>query len=395
MTARPGSNTRLSEPEGLADARECPTWTPRRLGLLRKRSLDWFRGAARDLPWRRTRDPYAIWISEIMLQQTQVATVVPYYERFVARFPTVQSLADAEEHDVLRYWEGLGYYRRARQLHAAARRIRDEHRGRFPEDFDAVLGLPGIGRYTAGAICSIAFDQRTPILEANTVRLFSRLLPLLDDPRGALGRDALWDFAARILPRSRVGAFNQSLMELGSEVCRPKDPRCAACPLRALCPTAERGWQDRIPVPPPRTRIERVTEAAVIVAHHSDPHRVLVVRRGSGERWEGLWDFPRFPIPRPDGPWLDELVDRLRTATGVTVRGLESKRTLTHGVTRYRITLHCCAARAVAVRRRADPDARWVRVDDLERLAMSSTGRTISRWLRDGEPAAGGTSRKK
>src|SRR5687768_8168178 len=192
-----------------------PSWRT----LLTRKLLAWFDRSARDLPWRRTSDLYAIWISEVMLQQTQVATVIAYFERFLHRFPDVGSLAAADEQQVLRLWEGLGYYRRARQLHAAARKIVAEHGGQFPRSYEAVRGLPGIGRYTAGAILSIGLDQRLPILEANTIRVLSRLIALRDDPRTTRSQAPLWQVAEEILPAADCGAFNQALMELGSEIC--------------------------------------------------------------------------------------------------------------------------------------------------------------------------------
>ena len=203
------SEVPLPESEQLPDA-------PWRRGF-RRRLKTWYADHARDLPWRRSRDPYAVWVSEIMLQQTQVATVRGYFDRFIRAFPTIDALARADEQDVLRLWEGLGYYRRARQLHAAAKIVADEHGGRFPRNRDAVDRLPGIGRYTAGAILSIAFDQRQPILEANTVRLFCRLLGYEGDPASTAGQRLLWAMAEAVLPRREVGLFNQALMELGSE----------------------------------------------------------------------------------------------------------------------------------------------------------------------------------
>ncbi len=215
----------------------------------RRRLLAWYRRHARDLPWRRTRDPYAVWVSEIMLQQTQVATVESYFPRFMAALPTIQTLAAAGEDDVLRLWEGLGYYRRARQMHAAARKIVSDFAGEFPRQTDDVRGLPGIGRYTAGAILSIAFDAREPIVEANTLRLLARLLAFREDPLGGSGQRLLWHFAEDLLPQRDSGAFNQALMELGSMVCTPRQPRCEACPVAELCPTRLQGLQEVIPRP--------------------------------------------------------------------------------------------------------------------------------------------------
>ncbi len=260
------------------------------LAQFRRRILAWFRRNARDLPWRRTRDPYAIWVSEIMLQQTQVVTVVGYFERFLAAFPSIADLAAADEQEVLRLWEGLGYYRRARQLHAAARVIVAEHQGRFPHEPHQIRALPGIGRYTAGAIASIGWDAREPILEANTIRVFSRLLAYRGDPQKIAGQQRLWEFAAGVLPQKDTGLFNQALMELGSEICTPRGPRCDRCPVRDLCPTFRLGLQDEIPLPKRKTRYEDRHEAAVIVRRGD---RVVLRRCGPDERWAGLWDFPR------------------------------------------------------------------------------------------------------
>ena len=188
----------------------------------RRALLRWFTAHARPLPWRPSPGLYETWISEVMLQQTQVATVIPYYVRFLQRFPDVEALAAAQEQELLRFWEGLGYYRRARQLHAAAQQILADHAGRMPTDFAAWRSLPGIGRYTAGAILSIALDQRLPILEANTVRLLARLAALEADPSSRHSQDRLWSLAESLVPPRRCGDFNQALMELGSTVCTPR-----------------------------------------------------------------------------------------------------------------------------------------------------------------------------
>ena len=200
---------------------------------VRSRVLKWYDQHGRTLPWRESKDPYQIWISEIMLQQTTVAAVVPYFERFVERFPTVRTLADAQQDQVLRMWEGLGYYSRARNLHKAAQTVIREFEGQFPDTVDQLKQLPGIGPYTAGAIASFAFDQPAPIVEANTLRLYSRLIELDIDPRGTEGQKKLWKFAAWIVSRRRAADFNQAVMDIGSQVCRPKDPQCPTCPLMA------------------------------------------------------------------------------------------------------------------------------------------------------------------
>ena len=350
---------------------------------LARRLLSWFDQHRRDLPWRRTSDPYQIWVSEIMLQQTQVATVIPYFERFIARFPTVSALAQAEEGDVLRLWEGLGYYRRARQLHRAAHVVVEQHGGVFPRSLEAVGQLPGIGRYTAGAIVSIAFDTAAPIVEANTVRLFSRLIGYRDDPTTAAGRQLLWRVAEDMLPKSRCGSFNQALMELGSLVCTPRNPGCEQCPLSALCVACQRGLQDRIPRMPAKAASEAVHEAAVIVCRKNT---VLVRRRQAGERWAGLWDFLRFPLVARRGAALgQELLAKVQLHSGLAIEPPERIATIKHGVTRFRITLDCFAAQLSGEKNKkiklAAGEWRWIRLDELEPLPLSMTGRKLSRLL--------------
>lgn len=349
----------------------------------RRRLLGWFRRHARDLEWRRSRDPYRVWISEIMLQQTQVATVASYFPRFIAAFPTIEALAAAREQQVLRLWEGLGYYRRARQLHRAAEVIVREHGGRFPQDAEAVRQLPGIGRYTAGAILSIAFDAREPIVEANTLRLLSRLLAYRGDPRTTAGQKLLWRFAEELLPRYGSGIFNQALMELGALVCTPREPACGGCPVRGLCPTHREGLQHVVPRAKSPPRVEQVREAAVVVRRRG---RVLLVERQAGERWAGLWDFPRFPFdPVDNGQQRQVLIESVAELTGVVCRPRELLTTLKHGVTRFRITLDCHVADYERAIRGNATRAKtvWVAPGDLEQYPLSVTGRKLARLICD------------
>ena len=314
-----------------------------------------------------------------MLQQTQVATVVDYFERFVAAFPTVADLAAADEADVLRLWEGLGYYRRARQMHKAARVIVDEHDGEFPADFDAVFALPGIGRYTAGAILSISRDARLPIVEANTQRLYARLTADRGDLTSAAGQKRLWKFAEEILPRQNVGRFNQALMELGGEVCRPREPLCSECPVSGLCPTFAAGLQSKIPQTKKRPKVTDVREAAVVVRKG---RRVLVRLRGNDERWAGMWDFPRFEIDASSGAALKrELAAKVDEQTGVTIEANGVLTTIRHSVTRYRITLECHNAKHIRSKRRAGGDLRWCAPAELEDMPLSVTARKIAKLL--------------
>jgi A/G-specific adenine glycosylase len=319
-----------------------------------------------------------------MLQQTQVATVNPYWQRFLARFPDVAALAAADEHDVLRLWEGLGYYRRARQLHAAARVIANQHGGEFPRAYEAARSLPGIGRYTAGAILSIGLGARLPILEANTIRVLSRLTGFGGDPANAAGQKHLWSVAEAILPSQACGAFNQALMELGSLICTPREPDCPNCPARSLCEAHRHHLADQIPRLPKRTVYEDVTEVAIVVRRGS---RVLLRRCQAGERWAGLWDFPRFAVNEPLPP-VAALACRTHELVKLDVHVGERIATFKHGVTRFRITLHCYEAvvqgRAVKPSN-ATAEVRWVALGELAGYALSTTGRKISQLVTDGD----------
>jgi A/G-specific adenine glycosylase len=343
--------------------------------------LKWFAAHARDLPWRKSRDPYRVWVSEVMLQQTQVETVKTYFERFVRELPDVRSLAAADEERVLRLWEGLGYYRRARQMHRAAQTIVAQHGGEFPRDVATLRGLPGVGRYTAGAIASIAFDVRAPILEANTVRLFARLLAYRDDPAAKAGQTRLWSFAEEILPGAQAGTFNQALMELGSLVCTPKSPACRDCPVMSLCPTLAHNLQDEIPQAKAKAAYTDLHEVAVIVRRRE---KILVRRCGPSERWAGLWDFPRIALPSPNGEdHGSQICRKVRDLTGVTIKLGEKLITIKHGVTRYRITLACYEATCDGRLPTARPPAeqRWIEAQHLRELPLSTTGRKLAKLV--------------
>jgi A/G-specific adenine glycosylase len=346
---------------------------------LRRRLLAWYAKNARDLPWRASQDPYRVWVSEIMLQQTQVATVRDYFARFVQRFPTVFELAVADETEVLRFWEGLGYYRRARQMHAAAKQVVAERAGEFPHGLEDLQCLPGIGRYTAGAIASIAFNKRAPILEANTIRLLSRLIAFRGEVTAATGQATLWQVAEEILPQKYCARFNQALMELGALVCTPADPKCDACPLATICRAHAQGLQHEVPTPKARQTFTAVREAAIIIRKNGS---VLMRQCGPSERWAGLWDFPRFEL-ESTGPLFanEEIATKVAGQTGIRCAPGALLKTLKHGVTRYRITLECYEAAYVSGRAKpGDTTAavRWTSLSDLAALPLSTTGRKIA-----------------
>jgi A/G-specific adenine glycosylase len=347
---------------------------------LAPRLLAWYRQHHRELPWRRDRDPYRIWVSEVMLQQTQVVTVIPFFERFLARFPTLADLARAHEQDVLRLWEGLGYYRRARDLHHSARLILARHEGRFPEGPEALIGLPGLGEYTRNAVLSQAFDLRLPILEANSQRVLSRLLGFEEDPRSGPARRRLWQAAEALLPRQAVGEHNQALMELGALVCTPAAPDCKGCPLAARCIARQLGRQEQMPAraaPPPPTLVR---EAAVVVRRQG---RVLLAQRpATATRWANLWEFPHGPLT--DGEAPETAAVRLaRELAGLDIVAGPELMTIKHGVTRFRITLVCFEADHAGGEFHSDFYARatWATPDELAGFPVSAPQRRLAHAL--------------
>lgn len=349
----------------------------------RRRLLAWFDRHQRDLPWRRKKSLYRVWVSEIMLQQTQVDTVVAYFNRFVKQFPTVEHLASADESTVLHAWEGLGYYRRASQMHAAAKKIVAEHNGRFPNEFQDVLALPGVGRYTAGAILSIAADQQHPVLEGNTIRLFSRLMNFRDDATSTSGQRQLWEFAESIVSRNRPGDTNQALMELGSQICKTAGPDCLNCPVSSFCKAFLEGEPATLPNKgSSKTLYESLHQAVVVVQRGQ---KVVLRRCGPGEHWSGLWDFPRFTIAKLDSQKAiaRDLAGQLKKQTGLSVSlvptGLP---VIKHAVTRFRISLDSYRAQSISGRLRAIADQlEWVPKEELILYPMSVTGRKVARLL--------------
>ena len=320
-----------------------------------------------------------------MLQQTQVSTVIPYFNRFLERFPTVSDLAACEEADLMRLWEGLGYYRRAKSMHAAAKEIVGQHDAKFPTEFADVIALPGIGRYTAGAILSISMNQKLPILEGNTVRLFTRLIALREPPTEKRSNKLLWNFSEAILPNKNPGVFNQSLMELGALVCVPKKPRCDDCPVIKLCAAHELQIQDQIPGKVSKVKYEERTEYAFVVRKDSSSKvdRYLMRPLPEGVRWAGLWDFPR-PV--------NESYESVATAAqsmeeelgSVIHPGIRLTR-MRHAVTKYKIDLQVFAASLSPenLKTRVRKPWRFVSIEEMADLPMSVTARRICEFLRE------------
>jgi A/G-specific adenine glycosylase len=341
--------------------------------------LEWYAANARDLPWRRTRDPYAIWVSEVMLQQTRVETVVPYFERWMQRFPSVESLARASQQDVLALWEGLGYYARARQLHRAGHEVMTRNGGRLPSSLIELERLPGVGRYTAAAIAAIAFGADVVALDGNLRRVLSRLFDLERDPRSPRGERKLLNLTSAALPSGRAADFNQALMDLGSLVCTARSPHCGRCPVAWGCLALARGLVGERPMrAEPRTPPRREVTAAVIRRRG----KVLVARRPEGKLLGGLWEFPGGK--REHGESLPACLRReLREELGVSAHVGREMGVFHHTYTHYRVTVHAfeCQLRRGEPRALESDEIRWVRPRELADYPMGKVNRLISRML--------------
>lgn len=339
--------------------------------------LGWFAAHARDLPWRRTLDPYQVWISEIMLQQTQMDRAVAFFERFVARFPDAPALAAASEDEVLKLWEGLGYYSRARNLRKAARVLVERHGGAFPRDHAAVRALPGVGPYTAGAIMSVAYGEARPAVDANVERVLSRVLDIAEPLSSPAVKRRILAAAWELTPPLEQGggrAFNQALMELGALVCGPRRADCPACPVAAHCLALARGTVADRPAPKPKIELIRIHMATGVLLHQG---RVFVQKRRPGDVWPGLWEFPGGCLEEGEAP-EQALVREFREETELAVQPVGRIAVVRYGYTRYRVTMHGFFCRLAPGQ---DPEAfclheategRFARLADLAGLAFPS-----------------------
>ncbi len=310
----------------------------------------WFRRHGRDLPWRRTTDAYAIMVSEFMLQQTQVATVLPYYERWLARFPSFTALAEAEESDVLHAWQGLGYYARARNLHRAAKHVAEFYSGALPADFEAIRALPGVGRYTAGAIASFAFGLPAAIVDANVARVLARLLNLQEPIDSTRGLATLWATAEALVPQRGARALNSALMELGALVCTPRQPQCLLCPVRAHCAAEQ---PETLPKKQPRRKTVALAEDCAWIVKSGS----VLLEQQDGRRWRGLWKLPAFDVRPRDSALL---------------------LALEYPFTHHRVTLSVFAG---AAPKTLSEGQRWFPIPTLEEAAMPSPHRRAVRRL--------------
>ncbi len=345
--------------------------------------INWFAQHKADLPWRQSQDPYAIWLSEIMLQQTQVTTVIPYYERFLARFPTVEALAAAPLDDLLKLWEGLGYYSRARNLHRAAQIVAGQFGGQFPTSVDELRRLPGIGDYTAGAVASLAFGINTPVLDGNVMRIFTRLFDIEEDITLTATKNALWQLAESLVPVGRAGPWNEGLMELGRRICTPKSPDCAHCPIAHHCAARALGVQLERPVKTPKPKTPHFDVTAAVTRREDG--RILIAQRPVDGMLGGLWEFPGGK--REPGESLPECLRReILEELGVEIEVGAQIGTVRHAYTHLRITLYAFECRWISGEPQAIQCANWawVTLADLDHYAFPVTDQKIIAMLRDG-----------
>lgn len=340
-----------------------------------ERVTAWQKLAGRhDLPWQRDRDAYRIWLSEIMLQQTQVSAVVPYFERFVARFPDLQSLAGAELGEALRLWSGLGYYARARNLHRAAQLVMARHGGRFPSRFEAIAALPGVGRSTAGAIAVFAFGGRYPILDGNVRRVFARCFGIEGFPGDPAVEKLLWARAEAELPLDEVAGYTQGLMDLGATCCTRTRPRCDECPLAQSCVARSQGRVDVLPAPRPRKALPQRATRMLLLMHGAE---VLLERRPATGLWGGLWCLPELAAP-------NDVALTARTRFGAQVSRETSLPPVAHGFTHFKLDIHplLCEVHALDAHARS-PGSVWLPLEEAISAAVPAPVRRILRAVRD------------
>jgi len=344
---------------------------------IQRNLLKWYRKNKRDLPWRRTTDPYAIWVSEIMLQQTQVATVIPYYKNFLKSFPSVRDLAKSDLSKVLKVWEGLGYYSRARNLHRASQIVSNHYHGEIPDQLKDLRTLPGIGRYTAGAILSIAFNKEAPVLDGNVKRVLSRLFAIADSPVRGQTEGLLWHLSESLLPKGHASSFNQGLMDLGAMLCTPKEPRCSQCPLRDLCKGMASGDPERFPTKGLKKKIPHIEAVSAVILKNG---RVLLQQRPPEGLLGGLWEFPNWKIEekKRTRPRLRlRLRSYIKKEVGLNVEVKGSVGTFQQTYSHFKLTLHTYYCQS----RDAKKKGKWVPIKNLPRFPMSRIHRRIAEKL--------------
>lgn len=342
--------------------------------LLARTVIAWYRKEGRKLPWRMTKSPYRIWVSEVMLQQTRVASAIPYYERFLNAFPTVKRLAEADLQEVLKQWEGMGYYARARNLHQSARMVMERYEGSIPDNMEDLLSLPGVGRSTAGAILSLAHGRRTPILDANIQRLLCRLSVVQGDPQKSHTKHLLWDLMERLLPEEQTRPFNQGLMDIGALFCLPRNPRCQNCPLSSLCLAFATGVQDRIP-PLKKARPLPLRERGVAILWWKGD--LLIHHRPSIGFLGGLWEFPGVHLDGA-GSVFHLLPRMLKRECGLSIHLKGEIFSFLHEYTHFKEMIRVFSGDCQQGKNLFSEGFRWVQPEEIEQLPLSASHRRIA-----------------
>lgn len=352
-----------------------PSQSPIKAGFAKALNA-WYQADHRDLPWRNTQDAYHIWLSETMLQQTQVKTVIDYYHRFLKQYPTIQALAEAPADDVLKLWEGLGYYARCRNLHKAAKYMVEHHQGQFPKTLTEAQALSGIGRSTAGAILTFAYGQQHPLLDGNVKRVLSRIFDVDTDIQQTATSNRMWQLSEDLLSQTEDSyTYNQAIMELGATVCLPKNPRCLLCPVKSFCTAAERGTQHDRPVKGGK-KVSPHYDIAVGVIWKDN--QVLIQQRPEDGLLGGLWEFPGGK--QETGETLPETVRReIEEELGINVTVDEAITTVKHAYTHFKITLHAyhCTYQSGTPEPRACQAWRWVSPNELSKYAFPKANKTV------------------
>jgi A/G-specific adenine glycosylase len=353
--------------------------------------LQWFRITNRDLPWRRTYNPYHVWISEIMLQQTQMDRGVAYFLRWISRFSDVQAVAVAEEQEILKYWEGLGYYARARNLHKAAKVIVNEFGGEVPCEYQRLLTLPGIGPYTAAAIASVAGNFDVPVIDANVARVYARLFNIDAPVKEQKTQKRLREIAENLLPKGQARAYNQALMDFGGLVCTPKNPHCATCPVAVSCRALHAGTVAERPVLGPKKNIITVHKVAGLIRWQE---KIFIQQRKASDVWGGLWEFPGGEIATGEGGINGEpgaeVVSKILQDTGLSVALVKPLTMVMHQYTHHKIILHCflCALEGEKTEPmlRSACNSRWIFSDELDQFAFPAGPRKLIEYIRARQP---------
>lgn len=341
---------------------------------------DWFSKNKRDLPWRNARNPYHIWISEVMLQQTQVATVIPYYQRFLEKFPTIDALANADADDLMKCWEGLGYYARARNLQQAAQTVLREHNGALPRTRQALQTLKGFGAYTSASVASLAFGEDCAAIDGNVLRVFARLYAIGEDIRQSSTKSQIADLAAMNLPKGRAGEFNEALMELGATVCTPKKPQCSACPLNQDCVAFQQNAVASYPFKSPKPKLPHKDIAIGIVQREG---KVLIALRPPDGLLGNLWEFPGGKC-EPNESLAECCKREVEEETGLKVAVGERIAVVKHAYTHFKITLHAflCAYQGGEAKPKSSQEIRWVEFSELNRFAFPKANKSVIESLR-------------